>query len=95
MLTTKRPNDPVMTLNIMNPDMEVIAASMFFFSDIGKAVQRQMDSNLDGLIADPDMAVMYLIHPTSDEDILKYEEQIGKPVAALSDRLEDLKHGTN
>lgn len=95
MLTIKRPNDPVMVLNIMDTDMEVRMASMFFFSDVGAALQSQLNSNLDHFLADPGLAVMYLLHPASDEQILKYEEQLEKPIGAFSDRLEEMKRGAN
>lgn len=94
MLTVKRDNDPVMVVSVMDPDMKVLLSSLFFFSDLGKAMQRQLNFNLDGFLSEEgkENGVLYLLHPADDEAILTFEEQFKKPVAPFE---EDIDHATN
>ena len=95
MLTKKRENDPVMILSILNDNMEIAMSSLFYFSDLGQAMQHQLSNNLHKLVGMPEGAVVYLVRVATDEDILTYEQTVGNSVENLSDRLEEMSHAAH
>lgn len=95
MQTVKQPDNPIMVLNVMSPDMKIMMSTMFYFADVGNAIQRQMNTNLEAIQNDPELGVMYLIVQASDEEVERYEQQLGKPVKDFHGNLEEMVNEHN